>query len=424
MISTDEILNYITDEVVMEIMKDNNTPIHHTSTDKKTGQKLLWFRTICHDGDSHKLCYFSETHDFYCYTNCGRMTFFNFICRIRGIPKERFYESIYYISNFIDINIKSLNRRGLGDNQIGREIKEELQILEKSFQKRQNDSTIYTHVNSDYQEYLDIDYLSRVGEEGYLLQLNKGQKDIKNFYDQTILNYFDGDTFYEGWINEGISIPTMKKFNIRWYEYKKHIIIPHYDIDGNLVGIRRRSLLEEDSKRKYMPEIIQGVEYEHSLGLNLYGLHQNKEAIQKSRIAVIVEAEKSVLLSDTYYGDKSTTVATCGFSISDWQVKSLLKLGVNTIYLGFDKDYDLINEWQYKNNEEEWRKFKRYKEKIYSMAGNLTDFFNVRIIKDRNGLLQIKDSPFDRGKQVYEKLKKESEKFSKNDEGKCYLQHF
>ena len=406
MITTDEILKYVTDEAVIKIMEENGSPLHHTSVDKRTQQKLFWFRTICHDGDSHKLCYFTDTKDFYCYTNCGRMTFFNFICKIRNIPKEKFYESIYYVSQFLNIPVSVTKRTGLGETQLAKDIKEEQQTIDKMFEKRKNDDTIY---KNEYRDYIDSDYVSRVGEEGYLLQLNKGQKDIKQFYDPTILNYFDGDTFYKGWIDEGISIETMRKYNIRWYEYMKHIIIPHYDIDGNLIGIRRRSLRPEDTKRKYMPEYIQGIEYEHSLAMNLYGLYQNKKAIEKMKTAIIVEAEKSVLLSDTYYGDYSIAVATCGFNISDWQMKALSKLDINTVYLAFDKDYDWVNEWKYKEDKTEWNNFVRYKEKILTMAYRLSNLYNVRIIKDKFDLLQIKDSPFDRGKKVFETLRNSSD---------------
>ena len=37
----------------------------------------------------------------------------------------------------------------------------------------------------------------------------------------SLLNYFDPETFYQGWIDEGISIESMRKFGIRWYELDK-----------------------------------------------------------------------------------------------------------------------------------------------------------------------------------------------------------
>ena len=181
--------------------------------------------------------------------------------------------------------------------------------------------------------------------------------EINKFYNANILNYFNDKIFYGGWIDEGISIETMQKFGIRWYEYEKHIIIPHFNIDGKLVGIRRRSLKPEDSKNKYMPEFLDGEYFEHPLGLNLYGIYENQETIKKKKKAIIVEGEKSVLLSDSYYGNNSITVATCGFHVSDWQLQQLLKLGVKEIYLGFDKDFDILKEKEYKKNSDEWRNY-------------------------------------------------------------------
>lgn len=132
--------------------------------------------------------------------------------------------------------------------------------------------------------------------------------------------------FYQGWLDEGISIETMQKFNIRWYEKEKHIIIPHYNFNGELIGIRRRSLQEKDKDNKYMPEIIESVQYSHSLNLNLYGLNMHIKGILKTKKIVIVESEKSVMLAHDYYGEDAFVVATCGFNISNWQRDMILSL--------------------------------------------------------------------------------------------------
>ena len=229
---------------------------------------------------------------------------------------------------------------------------------------------------------------------------------ITKFYDdyKCLFNYFDRNTFYKGWIDEGISIPSMEKFGIEWYEYQKYIIIPHYDIDGHLVGIRRRSLQPEDSKRKYMPLFMTGKEFDHPLGLNLYGLYENKENIKRFKKAVIVEGEKSVLKADTYFNGKSCVVATCGFNVSDWQIRALEKLGVDTVYLGFDKDFDDKYEEVYKADKLLYDNYLRYNERLRTLAQRLALSFNVFLIKDTKGLLDIKDSPLDKGKDVYNQL--------------------
>ena len=207
----------------------------------------------------------------------------------------------------------------------------------------------------------------------------------------------------------------MKKFGIRWYEFQKHIIIPHYNIDGKLVGIRRRSLRPEDKNNKYTPEYIEGKSYEHPLGLNLYGLYENKKAIEKSKIAYIVEGEKSVLLSNTYYENKSVAIATCGFNVSKWQLQALLNLGVDKVYLCFDKDFDIKLESEYRKNEKVWKDYNRYLERLDMLGKRISEYFTGYIVRDRMGLLDIKDSPFDKGKETFETLLKDAKKINKNE---------
>lgn len=378
MIDANDLLNAVTNDLVIEIMDENGSPLYDKSIDLKTNQECLWFRTICHGGDSHKLCYFTKSKDFYCYTNCGRMPFFEFIKKIRGFSDGEFYECLKYVGEKIGYNFKA-NRYGIGESREQKIRNNESKVIE-SIKRRKN------------------------------LKFSAVENKI---YDANILNYFDENTFYTGWINEGISIESMQKFGIRWYEYQKHIIIPHYDINGNLIGIRRRSLKPEDADNKYMPEYISGKSFEHSLGLNLYGIYENQDALRRYRRAIIVEGEKSVLLSDTYYGNESYTVATCGFNVSRQQMTLLSELGVRIVYLGFDKDYDILKEEEYKKDEQTYKNYLNYQKRLETLALRLNSLFNVYIIQDAHGYLGHKDSPFDRGKDMLELLLKDSTKLVK-----------
>ena len=370
MIKTDELLKLVTTDLVINIMLENGSPVYDKTIDRRTQQECLWFETICHGGDSHKLCYFTESKDFYCYTSCGRMTFFDFIKRVRNAKDSEFYSKVVkYIAD--KVGVSSNSRYGIQENETTKETRIEINNMDSILEKRGRKEKVF---------------------------------EITQFWNESILNYFDANTFYQGWIDEGISIASMKKFNIRWYEVEKHVIIPHYDIEGRLVGIRRRSLKPEDSKNKYMPEFLEGKIFDHPLGLNLYGLYQNKNAIKRNKRAIIVEGEKSVLLSDTYYGDNSCTVATCGFNISDWQLNALLRLGVEEIYLGFDKDFDEKLEYKYKRNSLVWKNYLRYQERLETLGRRISPYCQVFLLKDTKGLLNIKDSPFDKGQKVYEEL--------------------
>lgn len=374
MIKIEDLLEKITDDFVIELMKENGSGLYGTTIDNRSGQKCLWFRTICHGGDSHKLCYFTESKDFFCYTNCGRMPFFTFIKTIKNVRDDDFYSNVVlYIAN----------KLGIKNNKI-----------KKGFGPR-----ISKQLVSEFRELEDFDDIS-----DYENKLNK-QTEITKFFNDKILNYFDGNTFYKGWVDEGISIETMQKYNIKWYELRNSIIIPHYNINNQLVGIRRRSFRKEDKNKKYMPLFLEGTLYEHPLALNLYGLNFNFEAIKEQKRIIFVEGEKSVLLSDTYYGDNSIAVATCGFNISEWQIKAIYDY-VEEVYIAFDKDYDSTLKNIYQQNPDIYREYLRYEEKFKSLAKKFNGRCVVKRIKDDKNLLDIKDSPFDKGKNVLEYLMK------------------
>ena len=175
---------------------------------------------------------------------------------------------------------------------------------------------------------------------------------------------------------------------------------------GRLIGIRRRSLKKEDEENgcKYMPLIIEGKQFAHPLGLNLYGLYECKEAIKRHKKIMIAESEKSCLLSKTYYGDDSFTVATCGFNISQAQIDLILELGVNECFLAFDRDFFLPDYEDYDENDPKRKAAQRYADRINSLAAKLSPYFTVYILYDYGNLLDNKDSPFDKGKEVLEEL--------------------
>lgn len=363
---TQDILNKLNEDIIIEIMEENGSPVRSSSTDGRTGQKCLWFTTICHGGDSGKLCYFTETKTFYCYTNCGFMNVFELIKKIRNLDSEDFAGALRYLANKVGV---SFRREGFYQDDPAEGVKKELEEIKK--------------------EMADNPYFGVFSAENKI-------------YDEKILDYFDENTFYTGWNEEGITDETMRKFGIRYYWDENHIIIPHYNINGELIGVRRRSLNPEDSNNKYMPEFLAGKSYEHSLGLNLYGLNINKEEIQKQGRAILVEGEKSVMLSDSFF-DKSVTVATCGFNVSEPQIHLLDSLGVRDVYLGFDKDYDPIKDAG-------TPEYEVYAKKIKTLCKRLLKNFNVYLIEDKYNILGKKDSPFDKGKENFEYLYQKAER--------------
>lgn len=359
MIDKNYLLEHITEEQILQLLKKFDLVPYGSIKENE-----IWYETICHGGDSHKLCYFRDSKSFYCYTNCGRMSLFDIIMQIKSCT---FLEAIQFVANEMGIS----NRYG------------------------------FNHTITDIsRELLKIDK--------YILLRKAKRNEIKHLpkIEEKILEYFENNVFYKGWIDDGISIDTMQYFGIRWYEMEKHIIIPHYNINGGLVGIRRRSLKEQDKNNKYMPENIEGTTYTHSLGMNLYGLDKHLSGILKTKKVVIVESEKSVMLAHEYYGEDAFVVATCGFNISNWQRDVLLNLGIEEVILGFDKDFEPLEFENYDENNQEHKKYMRYINRINSLAYKFVTFCRTYILWDNMKLLQKKDSPFDRGKETLETLMK------------------
>ena len=190
----------------------------------------------------------------------------------------------------------------------------------------------------------------------------------------------------------------MRRFGIKYSIDQNKIIIPHYDEDGFLIGIRGRSLNEEDlEKGKYMPVAVEGKLYAHPLGYNLYGLNFIKGNIQKSKMAIVAESEKSVLQYDTMFGhDKNICVAVCGSSLHAYQMELLLKLGVERVLIAFDKEGE-----NYKEKE-------KYYQKLNTMCERYRLRCNMGFIFDQCNHLSLKDSPTDKGKETFLQLYKEA----------------
>lgn len=312
----------------------------------------IWISdTICHHGSKQKLYYYKESQMFHCYTECGQMDVIGLVMGFKEYEQEEFQKAINWIC--LQLNI---------DN------------CEYGFGKQEQIS--------------DWDFIRK-----YKRNIKK-EIEYKplTIYDKRTLNIFQ--KFYtREWIDEGISIDTMRKYNILYSTWQQKIIIPHFDIDNQLIGIRGRSLMEEDIDLfgKYGPFKIGKTFFNHPLGQNLFGLNHNVNAIKTKRKIMLVEAEKSVLQTDTMFGEDNFTVALCGSNLTDFQRSLILKLGVKEVIVALDKQYETLDS-------EECKKWaKHIKDKIID---KLSPYFCVTVLWDVSDLLNYKDSPTDRGKEV------------------------
>ena len=236
----------------------------------------------------------------------------------------------------------------------------------------------------------------------YELDLNKYQFNnnipILDEYPKEVLSYFT-HYYHPTWLRDGITPEAMDKFHIGFSLGQNKIIIPHFDINGRLIGIRGRTLDKKEAEAygKYRPLQIGKITYAHPLQFNLYGIHEHQNGIKMRRQAIIAEAEKSVLLDDGYYGNLSNCVACCGSTFNKYHISLLTNvLGANEIIIALDKEYT------------DWRteKARKYKERIISMCRKYSNQAVFSYMWDYDNVLEEKDSPFDKGKEVFEHLYK------------------
>lgn len=305
------------------------------------------FPTICHNEDpaqaSMKLYYYENNHLFVCYTEDGNMSIFKFLrhyYETRGIDFD-WYEDIYKV------------------------------VLDCSnFRLAAPGHATYKSIRDQYRRPEHIQLPT---------------------YSEGILNTFT--KFYPPeWLNDGISKTAMDKFNILYSIPQNKIIIPHYNIDNKLVGVRGRALnpWEVENIGKYMPVQIEGKWYSHPLSLNLYGLNKTKENIKKTGICFIFEAEKSVLQMDSF--DRlNCAAAVCGSQFNKFALKILIQnCHPNEIVICFDKEE--------KPGED------IYFNKLYKLCNKYKNYANFSFIYDMENLLELKDSPTDKGQDTFEKL--------------------
>lgn len=317
----------------------------------------LWITdTICHQGNKPKLYFYKDTMTFHCYTECGQMDVINLIMHIKGYGKDELHKAI----NFICIKLN-------------------LDNCEYGFGKQEQIS--------------DWDFINK-----YKRISHKNGFELKGLesYDEKVLRIFN-KLYPHEWLEDGISEESMDKYNISYCMWQQRIIIPHYDIENRLIGIRGRALLDEDIEiyGKYQPFRVGKRFYNHPLGMNLFGLNRNIKAIQKKGKIMLVEAEKSVLQTDTMFGDDNFTVALCGNNFSAYQKGIILMLGVKEVIIALDKQYQDLDS-------EECKKWaKHIKENIITP---LAPYVRISVLWDTSGLLEYKDSPTDKGKEVLLKL--------------------
>ena len=214
---------------------------------------------------------------------------------------------------------------------------------------------------------------------------------IKTF-DNSILTCFE-KLYPQSWLDEGITKEAMDKFNIGWYSPRQQITIPVHDIDGNLIGIHCRNTQKwlVDRGLKYQPLKTLNEDYRFPTGKVLYGLYENQSPIKEIGECILFEAPKSVLMA----GQQSNAVAMFGWNCNKYKRDLLLNVGVKKINIALDRQYQNTHDAE----------FQIYCNQVKKIIQLFKPYCDAYVIWDKDcSLLGYKDSPVDRGYDVWEKL--------------------
>lgn len=338
---------------------------------------IIISRTICHNPPGHgsyKLYYYDNTKLFKCFTQCSdTFDIFALVLKIKRLAGEK-------ITYWSKEAIQTTRPWDLPDAIRYVAIYYGLEAPNEGFSENRT-------------ELQDWQILSKL--EAKKLQKSRNQiVSLKVFEDDFLKNLARPRIL--PWEREGITKDVMNAHNICYDAKNQGIVIPHYDINNNLIGVRERTLIKEEEERgKYRPAIINGQMYNHPLSFNLYNINISKSPIQYIKKAIVFEGEKSSLLYGSYFGiENDISVAACGSNLINYQVELLLSLGVQEIIVGFDRQYEEIGD----NNWNKWT------EKLYHIHSKYGSLVQISYLFDKEHLLGFKDSPIDKGKDTFLEL--------------------
>ena len=269
----DEIKNNLTiDQVLMLVAELGGEPILGN-----TGNFFI-ARTICHNvlGEgSRKLYYYDNTKLFKCFTDCSAsFDIFELVQKVKNVNKEfkmgytregpqprewQMYDAVEFVALYFGFIASS----------------KEFADLELKLE--------------------DWDFFQKYDRRKQKQEAPKQIVELKT-YDATILQYLPRPRILS-WERENIDRQVMLNRGIAYDPRTSSIVIPHYDIEGQFIGIRERTMIKEDEVYgKYKPAILNGIMYNHPLGFNLYNLNNSKEAIKAIKKAIVFEGERFALV--------------------------------------------------------------------------------------------------------------------------------
>lgn len=370
-IDVDKIKEQITSEYIKKIMATFNC------YPKSENNENIIFPSICHhpqDFELHKakLYWYKDAKYFLCYSCSSSFDIFGLVQQVKSF---NFPQAIKYVCECIGIDSSNLNVT--------------------------NDKKDIYDWKSSLNKYL----------------VNNSTKENQE-YDKSILNFLD-KIYYQGWINEGINIETMEKFGVKFYKFKQQIVIPIFDDENRFVGTHCRNLLPElieQNLKYYHLQTLNRFEYKFSMSSVLFGLNLNRYNIEQTRTCVIFESPKSVMIYDGF-NCLNNSVGIFGMNFQKAKRDLLIKYKCENFIIALDRQYvKMYNEDGSKTNknttENKENGFKEYETTIMKIVKILSPFAkNIWVVydNDENNYLDYKDSPVDKGEEIWLKMEQEKE---------------
>lgn len=196
--------------------------------------------------------------------------------------------------------------------------------------------------------------------------------------DNSLLNAYETIPYY-GWIEEGIDFATQKEFGVGIDIRSERITFPVYNYQGDLIGVKGRycgsdEAVERRYKYIYLIPCNKSIEF--------FNLHRAMPYIVEKKEVIIVEGAKTVMLLFAW-GYKNV-ISIEGDVMTNTQIDILRELGLDIKYIFvWDKDKDV--------------------EYVLQEAQRLQGRMRYAML-DTGELLEEKDSPVDRGREIWKTL--------------------
>lgn len=234
--------------------------------------------------------------------------------------------------------------------------------------------------NSDIKNYIESEtvafykLLKRLNNPVHKAVIKRQLLDIERDYRQKFL-----DEVPQEWVDEGISVNEIKKYEIRIDPLSNRIVYPVLDAEYNCIGVKGRTRFEDYKALK----IMKYMNYNKIGILDFFTFAKQAEPfIKQQNEVIIVEGIKSVMKLDQYGFHNVVSAETS--VLNEYQIELLIRMQVKNVVIAFDKDVSM--------------------KKIIECTKLLKKFTNVWVVYDKWKLLDKKDSPPDKGKDTWEIL--------------------